>query len=101
MVEEAVARAVAERVDEEEVLRFARRLIETPSENPGGSEEEVTEVAVGILEGLSGKPEIVRGEEGRPNIVARFGMADRPALAASGQLTRPLKPLRYGSRPLK
>ena len=86
MVEEAVVRAVAERVDEEEVLRFARRLIETPSENPGGSEEEVAEVAVGILEGLGGKPEIVRGEEGRPSVVARFGAGDRPALAWNGHL---------------
>ena len=86
MVDEEVARAVAERVEEEEVLRFARRLIETPSENPGGSEEEVAEVAVGILEGLGGAPEIVRGEEGRPNVVARFGAGDRPALAWNGHL---------------
>src|SRR5262245_2568979 len=86
MVDEAVARAVAERVEEDEVLRFARRLIETPSENPGGSEEEVAEVAVGILEGLGGKPEIVRGEEGRPNVVARFGAGDSPSLAWNGHL---------------
>jgi succinyl-diaminopimelate desuccinylase len=86
MVDEAIASAVADRIDEDEVLRFARRLIETPSENPGGSEEEVAEVAVGILEGLGGKPEIVRGEEGRPSVVARFGSDDRPALAWNGHL---------------
>lgn len=86
MVDEAIVSAVAERVDEDEVLRFARRLIETPSENPGGSEEEVAEVAVGILEGLGGKPEIVRGDEGRPSVVARFGSGDRPALAWNGHL---------------
>ena len=86
MVDEAIVRSVLERVEEDEVLRFAKRLIETPSENPGGSEEEVTEVAVGILEGLGGKPEIVRGEEGRPNVVARFGTAERPALAWNGHL---------------
>ena len=86
MVDEAIVRAVVDGVDEEEVLRFARRLIETPSENPGGSEEEVAEVAVGILEGLGGRPEIVRGEEGRPSVVARFGSGDRPALAWNGHL---------------
>jgi succinyl-diaminopimelate desuccinylase len=86
MVEEAVVRAVVDRVDEDEVLRFAERLISTPSENPGGSEEEVAEVAVGILEGLGGKPQIVRGEEGRPSVVARFGSGDRPALAWNGHL---------------
>jgi succinyl-diaminopimelate desuccinylase len=86
MVEEAIVRAVVERVDEDEVLRFAERLISTPSENPGGSEEEAAEVAVGILEGLRGRPEIIRGEEGRPSVVARFGTADRPALAWNGHL---------------
>jgi succinyl-diaminopimelate desuccinylase len=86
MVDEAIVRAVVDRVDEDEVLRFAARLIETPSENPGGSEEEVAEVAIGILEGLGGKPQIVRGEEGRPSVVARFGTGDRPALAWNGHL---------------
>jgi succinyl-diaminopimelate desuccinylase len=86
MVEEAIVRAVLDRVDEDEVLRFAERLISTPSENPGGSEEEVAEVAVGILEGLGGRPQIVRGEEGRPSVIARFGTADRPALAWNGHL---------------
>jgi acetylornithine deacetylase/succinyl-diaminopimelate desuccinylase len=86
MVDEAIVRAVVDHVDDEEVLRFARRLIETPSENPGGSEEEVTEVAVGILEGLGGKPQIVRGDEDRPNVVARFGTAERPSLAWNGHL---------------
>ena len=77
---------MVDRVDEDEVLRFAQRLISTPSENPGGSEEEVAEVAVGILEGLGGRPQIVRGEEGRPSVVARIGTADRPALAWNGHL---------------
>jgi acetylornithine deacetylase/succinyl-diaminopimelate desuccinylase len=86
MVEEALVRAVVDRVDQDEVLRFAQRLISTPSENPGGSEEEVAEVAVGILEGLGGRPQIVRGEEGRPSVVARIGTADRPALAWNGHL---------------
>jgi succinyl-diaminopimelate desuccinylase len=86
MVEEAVVWAVVERVDPDEVLRFARRLITTPSENPGGTEDAVAGVAVEILGDLGGTPEIVRGEEGRPSVVARFGRGDRPALAWNGHL---------------
>ncbi len=86
MVEEAVLSAVVERVDPDEVLRFARRLITTPSENPGGTEDAVAAVAVEILEDLGGRPEIVRGEEGRPSVVARFGRGHRPALAWNGHL---------------
>jgi len=86
MVEEAVVSAVVERVDRDEVLRFARRLITTPSENPGGTEDAVAAVALEILEDLGGTPEIVRGEEGRPSVVARFGRGDRPALAWNGHL---------------
>ena len=86
MVEEAVVSAVVERVDPDEVLRFARRLITTPSENPGGTEDAVAAVALEILEDLGGTPEIVRGEEGRPSVVARFGRGDRPALAWNGHL---------------
>jgi succinyl-diaminopimelate desuccinylase len=86
MVEESLVSAVVERVDPDEVLRFARRLITTPSENPGGTEDAVAAVAVEILEDLGGSPEIVRGEERRPSVVARFGRGDRPALAWNGHL---------------
>ena len=86
MVEEALVSAVVEQVDPDEVLRLARRLVATPSENPGGTEDAVAGVAVGILEELGGAPEIVRGEEGRPSVVARFGNGDRPALAWNGHL---------------
>ncbi|HJY31766.1 MAG TPA: M20/M25/M40 family metallo-hydrolase, partial [Actinomycetota bacterium] len=86
MVEEAVVSAVVAHVDPHEVLRFARSLVATPSENPGGTEDAVAAVAVEILEDLGGTPEIVRGEEGRPSVVARFGRGDRPALAWNGHL---------------
>jgi succinyl-diaminopimelate desuccinylase len=86
MVEEAAVRAAADEVDPDEVLRFARMLITTPSENPGGTEDDVAEVAMGILEELDGSPRIVRGEAGRPSVIARFGSADRPALAWNGHL---------------
>jgi succinyl-diaminopimelate desuccinylase len=86
MVEEAVVSAVVAHVDPDEVVGFARRLVSSPSENPGGTEDEVAAVAVEILEDLGGSPEIVRGEEGRPSVVARFGNGDRPALAWNGHL---------------
>jgi succinyl-diaminopimelate desuccinylase len=86
MVEETVVSAVVAHVDPDEVVRFARRLVSTPSENPGDTEEAVAEVAVEILEDLGGTPEIVRGEQGRPSVVARFGNGDRPALAWNGHL---------------
>jgi succinyl-diaminopimelate desuccinylase len=86
MVEEAVVSAVVAHVDPDEVIRFARRLVSTPSENPGGTEDAVAAVAVEILDDLGGTPEIVRGEEGRPSVVARFGDGDRPALAWNGHL---------------
>lgn len=86
MVEEAAVRAVVDEVDPDEVLRFARMLVTTPSENPGGTEDDVAEVAVAILGGLDGSPRIVRGEAGRPSVIARFASADRPALAWNGHL---------------
>jgi succinyl-diaminopimelate desuccinylase len=86
MVEETVVSAVVAHIDPDEVVRFARRLVSTPSENPGGTEDAVAAVAVEILEDLGGTPEIVRGEEGRPSVVARFGNGDRPALAWNGHL---------------
>ena len=86
MVEEAVVSAVVAHVDPDEVVRFARRLVSTPSENPGGTEDAVAAVAVEILEMLGGSARIVRSEEGRPSVLARFGNGDRPALAWNGHL---------------
>lgn len=77
---------MVEQVDPDEVVRFARLLISTPSENPGGTEDDVAEVAMGILGVLGGSPTIVRGEAGRPNVLARFGTGERPALAWNGHL---------------
>jgi acetylornithine deacetylase/succinyl-diaminopimelate desuccinylase family protein len=88
MVEEsavAAARAAAA-VDAEEVLRFARALIRAPSENPGGTEEAVAAVAGELLAELGAAPSTVRGEAGRPSIVARAGADARPALAWNGHL---------------
>jgi acetylornithine deacetylase/succinyl-diaminopimelate desuccinylase family protein len=86
MVDEAAVSAVVAHVDPDEVVRFARRLVSTPSENPGGTEDAVASFAAEILEHLGGSPEIVRGEERRPSVVARFGNGDRPALAWNGHL---------------
>ena len=85
MVEEAAFRA-AGAVDPEEVLRFARALIAAPSENPGGTEDDVAAVAADILADLDASPEIVRSDAGRPSVVGSIGSGERPRLAWNGHL---------------
>ncbi len=82
----AATRAAAGAVDAEEVLRFARALIRVPSENPGGTEDGVAEVAGELLAPLDAAPSTIRGEAGRPSVVARTGANARPALAWNGHL---------------
>jgi acetylornithine deacetylase/succinyl-diaminopimelate desuccinylase family protein len=82
----AAARAAAEAVDADEVLRIARALIAAPSENPGGTEDAAAEVAGELLAGLGGDPRTIRGEAGRPSLVARFGDGAGPTLAWNGHL---------------
>ena len=45
----------------------ARALLAAPSENPGGTEDEAAAVAGDILASLDLKPEVVRGDAGRPS----------------------------------
>src|SRR5207344_2305707 len=86
MVDEGLAEAAAEAVDADEVLTFARALIAAPSENPGGTEDEAAAVATDILTGLGASPETIRGDEGRPSVVASVGSGERPSLAWNGHL---------------
>ena len=83
---DAAGEAAAEATDAEEVLRYARALIAAPSENPGGTEDEVADVVTGILTDLGADIRIVRSEEGRPSVVARLGSGERPRLAWNGHL---------------
>jgi succinyl-diaminopimelate desuccinylase len=85
-VRSSAAEAAAAAVDGDEVLSYARRLIAAPSENPGGTEDEAAAVAVDILSSFDLTPEVVRGDAGRPTVVARLGGADRPSLAWNGHL---------------
>ena len=80
------AAAAAAAVDPDEVLRHARALIAAPSENPGGTEDEAADVAIGILTDLGAETRIVRSEEERPSVVARLGSGDRPRLVWNGHL---------------
>jgi acetylornithine deacetylase/succinyl-diaminopimelate desuccinylase family protein len=84
MVEERVLETVLGALDPEEVVRFARDLVAAPSENPGGTEDEAAAVAAAILEDLDASPEIVRGEAGRPSVVARLGDGSGSKLAWNG-----------------
>jgi succinyl-diaminopimelate desuccinylase len=82
----AAAGAAAAAVDPDEVLRYARALIAAPSENPGGTEDDVADVASDILTDLGAEIRIIRSEEGRPSVVARIGSGERPRLAWNGHL---------------
>jgi succinyl-diaminopimelate desuccinylase len=86
MVDEGVANAAAGAVDADEVLRFARALIAAPSENPGGTEDLAATAASEILTGIGAEPETIRGDEGRPSVVASIGTAAHPSLAWNGHL---------------
>ena len=86
MVEQAALDAVATAVDPDEVVRFSQTLIAAPSENPGGTEDEVAEIAEGLLVALGATSRIVRGEGGRPSVVARIGDGGSPRLAWNGHL---------------
>jgi acetylornithine deacetylase/succinyl-diaminopimelate desuccinylase family protein len=86
MVDEDFEDAAAAAVDASEVLAFARALIAAPSENPGGTEDEAAAVASEILAGVGATPETIRGDEGRPSVVASIGTGARPSLAWNGHL---------------
>ncbi len=73
-------------VDPDEVVRYAQALIAAPSENPGGTEDEAVDVAARILGDLGVSSQVIRGEAGRPSLVARLGGPDRPSFAWNGHL---------------
>ncbi len=83
---DSAAEAAAGAVDPDEIVELARALIAARSENPGGSEDDAAAVAATFLSGLGADPEIVRGDAGRPSVIARLGGAARPALAWNGHL---------------
>ncbi len=78
--------AAAAAVDPDEVLELARALIAARSENPGGTEDEAAQVALAFLSGIGASPTIVRGEAGRPSVVATMGNAGGSSLAWNGHL---------------
>lgn len=80
------AAAAAAAVDPDEVLSIARALIGARSENPGGTEDDAASVAADVLTGLGATCEIVRGDAGRPSVVASIGPLDGPSLAFNGHL---------------
>jgi succinyl-diaminopimelate desuccinylase len=78
--------AAAGAVDADEVIDLARALIAARSENPGGTEDEAAEVASGFLAEIDASPATVRGDAGRPSVVATIGPEDGPSLAWNGHL---------------
>ncbi len=82
----AAADAAAAAVDPDEILALARALIAARSENPGGTEDDAAAVAGDVLTGAGADPRTVRGDAGRPSVVATLGAAEGPALAWNGHL---------------
>jgi acetylornithine deacetylase/succinyl-diaminopimelate desuccinylase family protein len=80
------ADAAAAAVDAQEVLAIAQALIRARSENPGTTEDQAAEVATGVLLALGATPETVRGEAGRPSVMATIGGDAGPTLAWNGHL---------------
>ncbi len=80
------ADAAAAAVDPDEVLAMARSLIRARSENPGTTEDDAAEVATAALRQLGASPETVRGEAGRPSVLATIGGDAGPTLAWNGHL---------------
>ena len=86
MVDDAAVKAVLDALDPDELLTYARALLAAPSENPGGTEDEAAGVAADILSGLGAEPQMVRGDAGRPSVVATLGAGHGPSLAWNGHL---------------
>ncbi len=80
------ADAAAGAVDADEVLAIAQALIRARSENPGTTEDAAAEVVTGVLLALGASPETVRGEAGRPSVLATIGRTGGPSLAWNGHL---------------
>jgi acetylornithine deacetylase/succinyl-diaminopimelate desuccinylase len=78
--------AAAAAVDADEVLAIAQALIRARSENPGTTEDAAAEVVTGVLLALGAAPETVRGDAGRPSVVATIGGGAGPRLAWNGHL---------------
>ena len=77
----------------DELLRFATKLVRTPSPNPPGDERAVVEVIMEEMDrlGLSGA-EIAAKEPHRPNVIFRLpGSGDGPTLMLAGHTdTKPV-----------
>jgi succinyl-diaminopimelate desuccinylase len=80
------ADAAAAAVDADEVLALAQALIRARSENPGATEDEAADLVTGVLLGLGAAPHTVRGEAGRPSVVATMGAGAGSTLAWNGHL---------------
>jgi acetylornithine deacetylase/succinyl-diaminopimelate desuccinylase family protein/iron-sulfur cluster assembly accessory protein len=82
----AAADAAAASVDPDEIVALARALIAARSENPGTTVDTAAARAGEVLSGLGAEPTIVRGEAGRPSVVATIGAGAGPSLAWNGHL---------------
>lgn len=73
-------------VDEkkQDLLKLCSQMIQTPSENPPGHMEEITELICKHLKNNSIEYQIVRPEENTPNIIATMGNGEGKTLLLNG-----------------
>lgn len=58
-----------------EIINLASDLIKIPSENPPGNVDRITEFLVKYLRNMSVDVSLVKGTEGKPNLVCQTGPA--------------------------
>jgi acetylornithine deacetylase/succinyl-diaminopimelate desuccinylase-like protein len=75
---------VLDRISADVLVADAERLIAAGGENPGDTEQAGQEVLADLCKGIGGLPTLTEFEPGRPNLLARFGAGEEPALLVLG-----------------
>lgn len=66
-------RSVLAKIDQEQLARLCRQLIQAPSENPGGNEESTVLLLQSLLQDLGSTVHLQYAAPGRPNLIAHLG----------------------------
>ncbi|MGH2531328.1 MAG: M20 family metallopeptidase [Thermomicrobiales bacterium] len=82
---ESDARRVLDAINEQEVVDFLRRLIQTPTVNPPGDVREAVQLSVQPLSEAGFEVRTIALDETKPNLIARFGQG-RPVLCFNAHL---------------
>jgi acetylornithine deacetylase/succinyl-diaminopimelate desuccinylase-like protein len=75
---------VLDRISAEELVADGTRLIAAGGENPGDTEQAGQEILADLCKAVGGLPTLTEFEPGRPNLLARFGTGEEPAVLVLG-----------------